>query len=157
MQGQCVPQQNIFSIIHQALKFNSHLKLLSRLSSKSGNFPFKATSTSFLQNACVSKQYVWLCQRHVIVAQMASSKNKAELAKISSWYKYSFTYFWPALDNSAYVTNSPSSLWMCREQRRCSVLKSSANTKVDHRFLFLFILSTLFSAFSGIKPLSNWI
>lgn len=69
----------------------------------------------FLQNACVSEQYVWLCQRHVIVAQMALSKNKAELAKISTQYKYSVTYIWPALDNSAYVTNSPSALWVCRE------------------------------------------
>lgn len=47
VQGQCVLQQNIFSIIHQALKFNSHLTSLSRLNSKSGGCPFKATSTSY--------------------------------------------------------------------------------------------------------------
>ncbi len=103
-----------------------------------------------LQNACVSEQYVWLCQRHVIVAQMALSKNKAELAKISPRYKYSVTYIWPALDNSAYVTNSPSSLWVCREKRRhCA--KILASTKVDHRFLSLAFHSVC------IKNISNWI
>lgn len=100
-----------------------------------------------IQNGCVSEQYVWLCQRHVIVAQIASSKNKAELAKISSGYKYSVTYIWPALDNSAYVTNSPSSLWVCRAAwMLCAEILSKHKSRSHIFFPVLFILCTFLAS-----------